>query len=350
MTMEDLDTRVLRTCARLLEEGQAAVLVTVARTWGSSPRPPGALMVLGADGLTVGSVSGGCIEDDLIARLRASGPAALCPDGLPQVLRYGIDEDTAHRFGLPCGGTIELVLEPLGPQSRIAALLEALHAREVVQRTLNLRTGEVSLHASPHSDATPSLSEEHLRVVLGPRYRLLVIGAGDLSQYLCAMAQGLGFDITVCDPRIEHRQGWTLPGVSIVSEMPDDVVQSLQPDERTAVIALTHDPKLDDLALMDALKTRAFYVGAIGSRVNNQRRRERLREHFDLSEEEVERLRGPAGLYIGSKTPAEIALSILAEIVAAKNGIQLPAPMQVGHAKNAQERHTDLLAPSCVRL
>lgn len=348
--MEDLDTRVLRTCARLLDEGQAAVLVTVARTWGSSPRPPGALMVLGPDGLTVGSVSGGCIEDDLVARLRESGPAALCPNGLPQVLRYGIDEDTAHRFGLPCGGTIELVLEPLGAQSRIAALLQALHAREVVQRTLNLRTGQVSLQAAPHGDATPVLSETHLRIVLGPRYRLLVIGAGDLSQYLCATALGLGFDITVCDPRSEHRQGWSLPGVSIVSDMPDDVVQAMQPDDRTAVIALTHDPKLDDLALMDALKTRAFYVGAIGSRVNNQRRRERLREHFDLSEAEVARLRGPAGLYIGSKTPAEIALSILAEIVAAKNGIQLPAQMQVGHAKNTQERHTDLLEPSCVRL
>ena len=347
--MEDLDTRVLRTCARLLDEGRSAILVTVARTWGSSPRPPGALMVLGPDGLTVGSVSGGCIEDDLVARLREAGPAALCPGGLPQVLRYGIDEETAHRYGLPCGGTIELVLEPLAARSRIHALLDALHAREVVRRNLDLRTGEVTLDAAPHSDAVPSLSDERLSLVLGPRYRLLVIGAGDLSQYLCAMALGLGFDITVCDPRIEHRQGWTLSEVSLVSEMPDDVVQALRPDERTAVIALTHDPKLDDLALMDALKTKAFYVGAIGSRLNNQRRRERLCEHFDLTEAEVERLRGPAGLYIGSKTPAEIALSILAEIVAAKNGIALPAQMQVGHAKNAQERNPALLEPSCTR-
>src|SRR3989338_1663898 len=267
--MEDLDTRVLRTCARLLNEGRSAILVMVARTWGSSPRPPGALMVLGPDGLTVGSVSGGCI-----------------------------DEDTAHRYGLPCGGTIELVLEPLGARSRIPALMDALHAREVVQRDLDLRTGEVTLQAAPHSDAEPSLSETRFSLVLGPRYRLLVIGAGDLSQYLCATALGLGFDITVCDPRMEHRQGWTLSGVSLVSEMPDDVVQAMRPDERTAVIALTHDPRLDDLALMDALKTRAFYVGAIGSRLHHPSPPERLPEQFDLSKVEVERLRSPAGLYI----------------------------------------------------
>lgn len=347
--MEDLDTRVLKTCARLLDEGQTAILVTVARTWGSSPRPPGAMMVLGPNGLTVGSVSGGCIEDDLVARLREQGPAALCPDGRPRVLRYGIEAETAHRFGLPCGGTIELVLEPLGPGSRIHALLDALQAREMVQRTLDLHTGQVLLQPALQADTPLRLSHDSLTQVLGPRFRLLVIGAGDLSQYLCATALGLGFDITVCDPRSEQRQGWTLAGVSLVNEMPDDVVQALQPDARTAVVALTHDPKLDDLALMDALQTNAFYVGAIGSRVNNQRRRERLREYFGLGEAELDRLRGPAGLYIGSKTPAEIALSILAEIVAAKNGIQLPPLMQVEHAKGRTENAAELLDSACSR-
>ncbi|HYR25935.1 MAG TPA: XdhC family protein [Aquabacterium sp.] len=332
--MEDIDSRVLKTSATWLAQGRHPLLVTVARTWGSSPRPPGALMGIDAAGRTVGSVSGGCIEDDLIDHLRRGGPAALCPDGTPTVLRYGIDADTAHRFGLPCGGTLELVLEPLGPASRLDALLAALQARQVTERILDLATGAVTLQPA-EQDALPHLDARTLRTVLGPRHRLLVIGAGDLSQYLCATALGLGFDITVCDPRPEQRDTWQLEGVRFVTDMPDDAVQALRPDARTAVVALTHDPKLDDLALMDALQTSAFYVGAIGSRLNNQRRRERLQAHFGLSVDETARLRGPAGLYIGSKTPAEIALSILAEIVAAKNGITLPAQLQVGAAKDA---------------
>lgn len=332
--MGDIDWRVLKTSQAWLAQGRQPVLVTVARTWGSSPRPPGAMMVIDSGGRTVGSVSGGCIEDDLIAHLRQGGPTALCPDGRPVVLRYGIDADTAHRFGLPCGGTIELVLEPLGPVSQLEALLTALQARQVTERVLDLASGTVTLQPAPQ-DALPTLDARRLRTIVGPRYRLLVIGAGDLSQYLCATALGLGFDITVCDPRPEQRDTWQLDGVRFLTDMPDDAVQAVRPDARTAVVALTHDPKLDDLALMDALQTSAFYVGAIGSRLNNQRRRERLQDHFGLSAEETARLRGPAGLYIGSKTPAEIALSILAEIVAAKNGITLPAQLQVAAAKDA---------------
>jgi xanthine dehydrogenase accessory factor len=163
-------------------------------------------------------------------------------------------------------------------------------------------------------------------MVFGPRYRLLVIGAGQLTAYLCSMALGLGFDITVCDPREEYTTSWDVPGVRVIREMPDDVVRAMGPDRSMAVIALTHDPKLDDLALMEALRSPAFYVAAIGSRSNNARRRERFLQHFDMTEDEVGRLHGPAGLYIGSKTPPEIALSILAEMIAAKNCVPRLVP------------------------
>jgi xanthine dehydrogenase accessory factor len=150
------------------------------------------------------------------------------------------------------------------------------------------------------------------------------------------MALGLGFEVIVCDPREEHRAGWAMDGVQISHEMPDDLVLRLKPDARTAVIALTHDPKLDDLALMDALQSEAFYVGAIGSRRNSALRHERLRTHFGISDAALHSLHGPAGLFIASKTPAEIALSIMAEVVAVKNGIHRPVPTPVAAGKQTE--------------
>ncbi len=334
--MEDLDTLVLRTAVGWQAEGLAVMLVTVARTWGSSPRPPGSLMALNGSGETVGSVSGGCIEDDLIHRVREQGVQAVCASDRPAVLRYGISADEAHRFGLPCGGTVELVLEPVQPHSRLDELLQACQQRRSTERVLNLQSGEVQLRDG-RRDGVPHLDDTQLTTYLGPQARLIVIGAGDLSSYLCQMALSLGFEVIVCDPRAEHRAGWALDGVTVSHEMPDDLVLRLKPDARTAVVALTHDPKLDDLALIDALQSDAFYVGAIGSRRNSTQRRERLRLHFDLPEPALDALHGPAGLYIGSKTPAEIALSILAEVVAVKNGIQLPAPAKVAEGKSLQQ-------------
>ena len=354
--MEDLDTRVLRTALAWQQAGQPVVLVTVARTWGSSPRPAGSFMAINARGLTVGSVSGGCIEDDLIERIHAEGIDAVCVGGRPVVLRYGVSAEQARRFGLPCGGTVELVLEPLGAHSQLAELLAARQQRQALCRELDIASGAVTLrpatpqdepgvigHAAEEADAATSTPDtRRLLTPFGPPVRLIVIGAGDLSRFLCEMALGLGFELIVCDPREEQAQGWAfagdLPGVTLTREMPDDCVQRLRPDARTAVIALTHDPKLDDLALMDALATPAFYVGAIGSRRNSEQRRARLREHFDVPEAALARLRGPAGLFIGSKTPAEIALSILAEVVAAKNGVTLSDQASVATAKAQREQ------------
>ncbi|ABE28643.1 xdhC and CoxI family protein [Paraburkholderia xenovorans LB400] len=329
--MDSVDLEVLKSSARWLEEGHRALLVTVVKTWGSSPRPEGAMLAVRDDGLVVGSVSGGCIEDDLIDRVRQRG----IEQTLPEAVKYGITAEEAHRFGLPCGGTIQLVLEPLTLQSGIAELCGAVENGRLVAREMDMATGTARLDNAQATDGV-HFDGARLLTIHGPRYRMLVIGAGQLSRYLCHIAVGLDYQVTVCDPREEYTEEWNIPGTKIVRTMPDDTVIEMKLDERCAVIALTHDPKLDDLALMEALKTPAFYVGALGSRRNNQARRERLKE-FDLNDTELGRLHGPVGIYIGSRTPPEIAVSILAEVTAAKNGVSLPTLLQVEGAKAARE-------------
>lgn len=329
--MDAIDLDVLRRCHQWQQEGHDVLLIAVTKTWGSSPRPPGALMALRQDGMVVGSVSGGCIEDDLVAQVYDNGIEGIVPQRLPRLLTYGIRADEAHRFGLPCGGTLQLVAEPLHAGSRIGELVDQVRARQPVSRCLFLKTGEVLLRPEPQVGVV--LRGGTVTLGLGPVHRLLVIGAGQLSEYFCQMAKGLGFDVTVCDPRREYSRTWAVPGVTFTEDMPDDAVCAMKLDARTAVVALTHDPKLDDLALIEALQSPAFYVGALGSRVNNASRHERLRKHFGIPEASLARLRGPAGLYIGSKTPPEIALSILAELVATKNGVALPEQLDVAKAK-----------------
>jgi len=325
--MDSVDLEVLRRSVEWLDAGRRVLLVTVVKTWGSSPRPPGALLAVRDDGRVVGSVSGGCIEDDIVERSRREGAYVT----EPRTVTYGVSADDARRFGLPCGGTIQLVLEPLSAQSRIGELLAQVQSGKLVARTLELATAQVRLGPAHASDGL-AFDGEKLVTVHGPRYRMLVIGAGQLSKYLAQIAVGLDYQVTVCDPREEYTETWDIPGVSLVRTMPDDTVIAMGLDERCAVVALTHDPKLDDLALTEALKSPAFYVGALGSRANNAKRRRRL-EEFDLTPEQIARLHGPIGLYIGSRTPPEIAISILAEITAAKNGVALPEIAQVAVAK-----------------
>jgi xanthine dehydrogenase accessory factor len=329
--MNSVDFDVLETTMRWLDAGHRMLLATVMKTWGSSPRPEGAMLVVRDDGQVVGSVSGGCIEDDIIDRVRQYGVV----QRTPEVVEYGISAEEARRFGLPCGGTMQLMLEPITRHSGIRKLHEALERGELVARKLDMATGAVTLGTASVTDGV-YFDGTHLTTIHGPRYRMLVIGAGQLSRYLCQIAVGLDYQVTVCDPREEYVHTWDLPGTRLVHTMPDDTVMEMKLDERSAVIALTHDPKLDDLALMEALKTSAFYVGALGSRRNNAARRERLKE-FDLSDAQLTRLRGPAGIYIGSRTPPEIAISILAEVTAARNSVVLPANLQVERAKVERE-------------
>jgi xanthine dehydrogenase accessory factor len=322
--MDNVDLNIWRQVAAWTAAGHRVVLGTITRTWGSAPRPPGSAVAIRDDGLVAGSVSGGCIEDDLVDKAREGVLAA----GVPKVVRYGIDADAAHRFGLPCGGLIELVLEPVLPRTRLDELLERLSRGERVRRVLTLATGEIELQPATDTDEL-LLTDTTLTTHHGPHWRLLLIGAGQMTQYLAQMATALGYQVLVCDPREEYAEGFEVPGATLLRTMPDDTVTALKPDGHTAIIALTHDPKLDDLALMEALKSDAFYIGAIGSRVNQAKRKQRLAEHFGLSESELARLHGPVGLKNGARTPPEIAVSILAELTAVRYGYLIPEPVEL---------------------
>jgi xanthine dehydrogenase accessory factor len=314
--MDSLDLQVLQQARDWFVEGHKVWLVTVIETWGSAPRPPGALLALRGDGLVVGSVSGGCVEDDLIDRVRHGERV-----DTPALIAYGITKEEAARFGLPCGGNLRLLQEPLKSAVWIDDVLTRTARHELVARRLILATGEVSVEAASRSEKF-EFDGQQLRALFGPRWRLLIVGAGQLSRVLAGMALALDFEVICCDPREEYHLTWDVPGTTFSKSMPDDLVLELQLDPHCAVVALTHDPKLDDMVLLEALKSPAFYIGALGSRGNTAKRKERL-ALFDLSPAEIGRLHGPIGLDLGSKTPAEIAVSILAEIVAVKNGIAL---------------------------
>jgi xanthine dehydrogenase accessory factor len=340
--MDGVDLDVLKRSAAWMRAGHRVLMFTVVRTWGSAPRPPGALLAVCEDGRVEGSVSGGCIEDDLVARVRAGALALL----RPEVLSYGVSAEEARHFGLPCGGTIELLAEPLGPASRVDALLRALEEQRLVARRLDLRSGSVELLPAGALDRL-TWDGTTLTSVHGPRYRMLLIGASQLSNFVARFATGLGYQVVVCDPRKEYGDAWDVPSVQRVTAMPDDAVHEMRIDGRCAVVALTHDPKLDDLALLEALKSPAFYVGALGSRANNAKRRERLRL-FDLTDAQIARLHGPVGLFIGSRTAPEIAVSILAEITAVKNGVVPGGSERMAAADERREEQEETRSPPSV--
>lgn len=310
--MNALDVDVLEHARTWVLEGHAVHLITVVQTWGSAPRQAGAMLALRGDGRIAGSVSGGCVEDDLIERARDKRLSRQ-----PERITYGVTRDDAARFGLPCGGTLRLIAEALTDTRWIDAVLDHIQAHRVVLRTLDLGTGEANLRPALPTDG-PDFDGRVFRAVYGPRWRLLLIGANQTSQVLAGIAQTLDFQVLVCDPREEITAGWDVPDTTLLTDMPDDTVIAIGTDERTAIVALTHDPKLDDMALLEALKSRAFYVGALGSRANQGKRRERLRL-FDLTDAQIARLRGPVGLPIASRTPAEIAVAIAAELVWVRN-------------------------------
>ncbi len=273
--MHSVDLEVLRQTVTWLDQGLPVTLVTVVKTFGSSPRPPGAMLAVCSDGRIAGSVSGGCIEDDLIARLRRGEDVK----PTPEVVTYGVSSDEARRFGLPCGGTLQLVLEPLRKDAQgsrsWSEVVTKIEKREVVARKLDIATGSSELVDATFTQDL-EFDDKTLTTIHGPRWRLGIIGAGQLSVYVAQFAQALDYSVFVCDPREEYRLSWDMPGVEVSKQMPDDFVTALKADNHTAVIALTHDPKQDDLALLEALKSDSFYVGALGSKKNQQARRERL--------------------------------------------------------------------------
>lgn len=313
--MQSLDIEVLEHACEWLDAGRRVWLVTVTQTFGASPRPPGSLMAMRDDGVVIGSVSGGCIEDDLVSRREQFSGAC------PNLQRYGVTSEDARRFGLPCGGELEVVIESALGAARLNDLSLKIAAGEVFARCVNLATGEWHFRPASAADVTGRTESEFV-CIHGPRWRLLIIGASEIARYLAEVAATLDFQVSVCDPREEYRSVWRVPGTVFLNGMPDDAVIAFKPDPHSVIVAVSHDPKLDDMALMEALKTRAFYVGAVGSSKTSEERRKRLLD-FDVSVAQVAKLHGPVGLAIGSRTPPEIAIAILAELVAARNGLVL---------------------------
>ncbi len=317
--MDSVDLSVLKTLREWQATDLPLWLVTVVQTFGSSPRPPGAMLALCGDGRAVGSVSGGCIEDDLVLRAKRGE----LPVDRGELLTFGVTREEAKRFRLPCGGVIRVLAEPAQNRDWVGQVLQLVQSHRVVRRTLQVDSLRVDLGDARRSDHI-SFDGTTLVTVHGPRWRMLIIGAGQTSAYLARMAQALDYEVSVCDPRAEMRATWDVPDTTLMDGMPDDAVLALQPDSATAIIALTHDPKLDDMALLEALKSPGFYVGALGSEANNAKRRERL-ALFDLTAQEIDRLHGPVGLDIGSRTPPEIAVAILAHLISIRNKPARPA-------------------------
>ena len=313
--MQSLDLDVLEHALDWRRSGRRVWLLTVAQTFGASPRPPGSLAAIRDDGILVGSVSGGCIEDDLVARREEYSGRK------PQFAAYGVTAEEARRFGLPCGGELEVIIEPQVTAADFESLLAAIAAGRIVARHVDLASGDWSFAPAAPTDECER-SSERFTSVHGPRWRMLVIGASEIAHYLAEVASTVDFQVFVCDPREEYRSAWRAKGAKWIDGMPDDAVLAFKPDGHSVILTVSHDPKLDDMALLEALKSDAFYVGAVGSARTSAERRKRLAD-FDLLPSQIARLRGPVGLSIGSRTPPEIALAILGDLVASRNGIVL---------------------------
>jgi xanthine dehydrogenase accessory factor len=314
------DNEVLRSAVDWLEQGAIVTLVTVARTWGSAPRRPGALMAIHADGRFAGSVSGGCVEDDLVQRVLRGE----FEQQAPRLVEYGINTATTRRIGLPCGGRLQLVVESLDTAAPLRKLLDSMATRQRISRRVCLKTGEASLHTAATSDDF-TFDDDNLVKVFGPDWRMLIIGAGELARRVAQLALTLDYAVTVCDSRPEYASGWEVDGTEFATTPPAELIAHYAPDPHTTILALAHAPTLEDEALAAALKTDAFYIGALGSRKNQKARIGRLQK-LGLNNSQLAQLHGPIGLAIGSHTPAEIAIAISAALVQARNQYLKPLP------------------------
>lgn len=312
MPMFSTTLEVFSQTLQWLEQGSPVVLVTVVRTWGSTPRPAGSLLAIQQQtGNLVGSISGGCVEDDMVRQVKAGVFTR------PTILKYGISQEQSQRLGLACGGSLEVVIEPLAQVESVKPAVTALTQRQLIARQVNLVTGEVTWQSATR-EQTLDYDEQRLICGWGPTWQLLLIGAGQVSRYLAEFALALDYQVVICDPRPEYVSTWQVAGAAVTHQMPDEAVKTFIQDSRSAVVALTHDPKLDDLALLEALQSNAFYIGAMGSKTTSTQRRTRLLS-LGISEEALTRLRAPVGIPIGSHTPPEIAISVLAEMTAVRN-------------------------------
>jgi len=307
--------------------GQGAALATVVETWGSAPRPVGSQLAISGDGRMMGSVSGGCVEGAVVTEALES-----LADGKSRLLTFGVADEEAFAVGLACGGRISVLVEPVGdgpeamPEGLLADLVAARSAGRPVALLTHPETAQRRLTDGP-GDAKSEAIAARLRAdrsgleedgwfiaVHNPPLRMVVVGAVHIAQPLLPMARACGFAPTLIDPRGAFGSASRFPGETILDDWPDEAMTALGPDARTAVVTLTHDPKLDDPALIAALASPAFYIGCLGSSRTHARRLSRLYE-AGMSEAQIARLHAPVGLDIGAKSPAEIAVSIMAEVI-----------------------------------
>jgi xanthine dehydrogenase accessory factor len=320
--MQHLDLQVMEQSLTWSRAGETGWLCTVLATFGSSPREPGSLLAARRDGGHVGSLSGGCVEEDFLERLQEGEF-----EQAVTVLRYGDPNGPqGSRIALPCGGILKVLIERLPADSATWAQLERLHAtlrgQQHLLRSVDLHDGQATLYED--DGLGPRVVEAEngrsLQIRVGPAARLIIAGISPVSVICAEFARALGFEVIVCDPREEAYTGFDLPGVELRKELPSQFIAADGCHRATAVVALTHDPRIDDLAMIEAVRTPAFYIGVMGSQRTSAIRAERLRRVGGLSEAEVARLHMPVGLALGSKTPAEIALAAIADIVRVYRG------------------------------
>jgi xanthine dehydrogenase accessory factor len=318
--MQHLDLIVVRKALEWSRAGQRVWLCTVLSTYGSAPRAPGSLLAANEAGQWVGSLSGGCVEDDFLERV-AEGAF---PEPLALV-RYGDGSDERSKISLPCGGVLDVLVENLPADCEVQAHLRELESALAGQRRLlreiRIDGGSRTLLEDREQGARVERDEQVIRLRVGAAQRLLLAGYSSVAQVCAEFAQPLGFEVVLCDPREEVLEGVELPGVEVRRELPSEVIRNGGCHADTAVVALTHDPRIDDLAMIEAVRTEAFYIGVMGSMATSTKRRERLRRVGGLSETEIDRIIAPIGLNLGSKTPAEIALAVLADILRVRNAI-----------------------------
>jgi xanthine dehydrogenase accessory factor len=307
-------------------DGRGAAMATVLETWGSAPRQAGSQLAVSGRGEMVGSVSGGCVEGAVVAEALEA-----LADRKPRILTFGVSDETAFAVGLACGGTIRVLVEPVGegetalPETILADLVSAradLSAVAMVThpeswtRALIGPDADDAVDARLRSDRSGMEEDGRFIAVHNPPLRMIVVGAVHIAQPLLAIARLAGYAPTLIDPRAAFGSTDRFPGEVILDDWPDDALATLAPDARTAVVTLTHDPKLDDPAIRFALRSKVFYLGCLGSKKTHAKRVDRLRED-GFSEAEIARIHAPVGLDIGAKTPTEIAVSIMAEITEA---------------------------------
>ncbi|MGM0769485.1 MAG: XdhC family protein [Pseudomonadota bacterium] len=314
--------KILADVSGWLEQGKTCWLCTIIHTWGSSPRPVGSWLAVSESGDWSGSVSGGCLEEDLLHQCVQDPPES------PLLVKYGITEGDRNRFQLPCGGQIHLLVEPLCPQRAVGHVRElegALSRREAVYRQVCLTSGAQRVGICEQFHRGVETGQEKVTHYLMPECRLLLIGAGEVARHVHDFATAADFSVTLCEPRTAFAAGWGYSHIPLVRELPDDLVLAAFNDPLAGILALAHDPRVDDMGLLAALESDAFYVGAMGSVKTSRDRRERLLE-LGVSPARLARLNAPIGVNIPSKTPAEIAISIVADLIAARHRLRAAAP------------------------